>query len=93
LSKPGSSLTHIVYKSGLQSTLTRYRALAEPRPVVVGIGWVVECVEKREKVDPTRYIINLEEEAGSVLEGLKASTGKFAASKAATAAAKVCTQL
>lgn len=88
LSKPGSSLTHIVYKSGLPSTLTRYRALAEPKPVVVGIGWVVECVEKRANVDSTRYIINLEEEAGSVLEGLKPSTTKSATSKAAPVASK-----
>jgi len=70
-------LTHIVYKSGLPSTLTKFRALPEPKPAVVGIGWVVECVEKREKVEVTRYLISLEEEAGSVLEGLK-KTGKSA---------------
>ncbi len=59
----------------MPSTLTKFRALAEPKPAVVGIGWVVQCVEKREKADVTRYLISLEEEAGSVLEGLK-NTGK-----------------
>ena len=76
LSRVGSSLTHIVYKSGQQSTLTRYRTLADPKPVVVGIGWVVECVEKREKAETARYVISLEEEAGSVLEGLKNANAK-----------------
>jgi hypothetical protein len=76
LTRPGGSLTHIVYKSGLQSTLTRYRALPEPKPAVVGIGWVVKCVEKREKVDTTSFLISLEEEAGSVLEGLKPTNPK-----------------
>lgn len=66
-------MTHIVYKSGLHSTLTKYRSLPEPKPAVVGIGWVVECVEKREKAETTRYTISLEEEAGSVLEGIKST--------------------
>ncbi|KAG8807617.1 hypothetical protein FRC18_005438 [Serendipita sp. 400] len=73
LSRMGGSLTHIVYKSGLPSTLTKYRTIMDPKPAVVGIGWVVECVEKREKVGTERYLISLEEEAGSVLEGLKGS--------------------
>ncbi|KAG8808105.1 hypothetical protein FRC17_004126 [Serendipita sp. 399] len=73
LTRMGGSLTHIVYKSGLPSTLTKYRTITDPKPPVVGIGWVVECVEKREKVDPSRYLISLEEEAGSVLEGLKST--------------------
>ncbi|PVF97503.1 hypothetical protein CPB86DRAFT_760151 [Serendipita vermifera] len=78
LTRPGGSLTHIVYKSGLQSTLTRYRSLPEPKPAVVGIGWVVKCVEKREKVDTANFLISLEEEAGSVLEGLKPTNSKGA---------------
>jgi hypothetical protein len=53
--------------------LAKYRTLAEPKPAVVGIGWVVECVEKRQKAETTRYAISLEEEAGSVLEGLKST--------------------
>lgn len=34
--------------------------LTEPRPRVVGIGWVVECVEKRERVDEDRFSVDLE---------------------------------
>lgn len=71
LKAPGGSLTHIVYKTGLPSTLTKFRALQDPKPKVVGIGWVVDCVEKREKVDTARYEISLEEEAGSILDSVK----------------------
>lgn len=39
----------------------RYRLLAEPRPLTVSIGWVVECVEKRAHVDETRFLVNLGE--------------------------------
>ncbi|KAH8115457.1 hypothetical protein DFH11DRAFT_1507873 [Phellopilus nigrolimitatus] len=60
LTRIGQSCTHIVYKNGLASTLTRYRLFDEPRPSVVGIGWVVECVEKRERVDETRHQVNLD---------------------------------
>lgn len=70
LTRPGKTLTHIVYKSGMQSTLTHYRALPDPKPVVVGIGWVVECVEKRAKVETGKFEMSLEEVAGSV-SGLK----------------------
>jgi len=29
--------------------------------LVVSIGWVVECVEKRQRVEETRFIVNLDE--------------------------------
>lgn len=70
LTRPGKTLTHIVYKSGMLSTLTHFRALPDPKPVVVGIGWVVECVEKRAKVETGKFEMSLEEVAGSV-SGLK----------------------
>ncbi|KIY50294.1 hypothetical protein FISHEDRAFT_11691, partial [Fistulina hepatica ATCC 64428] len=53
------SVTHIVYKNGQLSTLKRYRALS-PKPLVVGISWVVECAEKLEHLDETKYLINLD---------------------------------
>ncbi|KZV89978.1 hypothetical protein EXIGLDRAFT_750890 [Exidia glandulosa HHB12029] len=53
-------LTHIVFKSGLSNTVARYNALPEPRPHVVGIGWVVECVEKRARVDEYRFSVDLD---------------------------------
>ncbi|KAH8087876.1 hypothetical protein BXZ70DRAFT_955488 [Cristinia sonorae] len=60
LTRVGQSCTHIVYKNGLTSTLTRYRLLHEPRPLVVGIAWVVECVEQRVKVEETKFLVDLE---------------------------------
>ncbi|KAF9812299.1 hypothetical protein IEO21_06241 [Rhodonia placenta] len=62
LARVGQTCTHIVYKNGLMSTLTRYRLLKERRPLVVGIAWVVECAEQRMHVDETRFLINLDEE-------------------------------
>ncbi|KAL5483280.1 hypothetical protein ACEPAI_8510 [Sanghuangporus weigelae] len=60
LTRVGQTCTHIVYKNGLSSTVTRYRLLDEPRPKVVGIGWVVECAEKRARVDESRFQVDLE---------------------------------
>ncbi|KAH6914323.1 hypothetical protein BKA70DRAFT_1095724 [Coprinopsis sp. MPI-PUGE-AT-0042] len=61
LGRVGQSCTHVVYKNGLQSTINRYRQLRDPKPLVVGIAWVVECVEQRTQVDETEHIIDLEE--------------------------------
>ncbi|KZS87213.1 hypothetical protein SISNIDRAFT_387318, partial [Sistotremastrum niveocremeum HHB9708] len=68
VTKPTKQCTHIVYKSGCEKTVIKWRhvlilCLDEPRPKVVGIGWVVECVEKREHVDEERFSVNLEEVA------------------------------
>ncbi|KAL5521315.1 hypothetical protein ACEPAG_9239 [Sanghuangporus baumii] len=60
LTRVGQTCTHIVYKNGLSSTVTRYRLLDEPHPKVVGIGWVVECAEKRARVDESRFQVDLE---------------------------------
>ncbi|KAH9846157.1 hypothetical protein C2E23DRAFT_744714 [Lenzites betulinus] len=59
-SRVGSRCTHVVYKNGLMSTLTRYRLQKDPKPLVVGIAWVVECVEQRIRVDETRFLVNLD---------------------------------
>ncbi|KAI8974015.1 hypothetical protein BD414DRAFT_498873 [Trametes punicea] len=56
----GSKCTHVVYKNGLMSTLTRYRLLKDPKPLVVGIAWVVECAEQRTRVDENRFLVNLD---------------------------------
>ena len=37
------------------------RLLRDPKPLVVGIAWVVECVEQRQRVDETNFLIDLEE--------------------------------
>jgi hypothetical protein len=59
LARVGQSCTHIVYKNGSTSTLTRYRLLNDPKPLVVGIAWVVECVEQRSRVDEAKFKVDL----------------------------------
>ncbi|KAI0686525.1 hypothetical protein C8Q76DRAFT_636225 [Earliella scabrosa] len=56
----GSRCTHVVFKNGLMSTLNRYRLLGDHKPFVVGIRWVVECVEQRKRVDESGFKVNLE---------------------------------
>ncbi|KAI5986822.1 hypothetical protein EDD15DRAFT_2296605 [Pisolithus albus] len=54
------SCTHIVYKNGLPNTLARYRLLNDPKPFVVGIAWVVECVEQRTRMDEEKYKVDVD---------------------------------
>jgi len=61
ITRPGTTATHIVWKSGLQSTLTRYSVMEAPKPLLVGIGWVVQCVEKKQKVDEKRFLVDVKE--------------------------------
>lgn len=56
-------LTHIVYKSGRPNTLHSYRALDDPKPHVVGISWVVACLEQGKKVDETPYLVEVAKQA------------------------------
>ncbi|KAG2153334.1 hypothetical protein DEU56DRAFT_726850 [Suillus clintonianus] len=60
LARVGQSCTHIVYKNGSTNTLTRYRLLNDPKPLVVGIAWVVECVEQRSRVDEAKFKVDIE---------------------------------
>ncbi|KAF8161241.1 hypothetical protein B0H34DRAFT_372141 [Crassisporium funariophilum] len=60
LTRVGQTCTHLVFKNGLMSTLTRYRLLRDPKPLVVGIAWVVECVEQRKRVDESDFLVDLE---------------------------------
>ncbi|KAG6866388.1 hypothetical protein C0991_004671 [Blastosporella zonata] len=60
LTRVGQTCTHIVFKNGLMSTINRYRLLRDPKPLVVGIAWVVECVEQRMKVDETKFLVDLD---------------------------------
>ena len=34
--------------------------LPDPKPFVVGIGWVVECVEHRARIDEMRFSVDLD---------------------------------
>lgn len=38
----------------------QFRLHEDPKPLVVGIAWVVECVEKRTRVDESKFLINLD---------------------------------
>ncbi|KAF8633427.1 hypothetical protein AX17_004598 [Amanita inopinata Kibby_2008] len=59
LTRVGQTCTHIIFKNGLLSTISRYRLLRDPKPLVVGIAWVVECVEQRKHVDETNFLIDI----------------------------------
>ncbi|KAF4598126.1 hypothetical protein EYR38_006522 [Pleurotus pulmonarius] len=59
LSSVGSTCTHVVYKNGLTSTVNKWRKLKN-KPHVVGIAWVVECAERKEKADETPHLIDLD---------------------------------
>ncbi|KAJ7863675.1 hypothetical protein B0H13DRAFT_1093058 [Mycena leptocephala] len=58
LGSVGRTLTHIVYKNGLGATLSRYRRLPDPKPLVVGIEWVIQSAKKGTHEDETPYIID-----------------------------------
>ncbi|KAG5723399.1 hypothetical protein E4T56_gene14234 [Termitomyces sp. T112] len=60
LTRVGQTCTHIVFKNGLMSTLNRYRLLRDPKPFVVGIAWVVECVEQRKRIDEAKFLVDLD---------------------------------
>ncbi|KAG2347533.1 hypothetical protein BDR05DRAFT_876162 [Suillus weaverae] len=60
LARVGQSCTHVVYKNGSASTLARYRLLNHPKPLIVGIAWVVECVEQRSRVDEAKFKVDVE---------------------------------
>ncbi|KAJ7076858.1 hypothetical protein B0H15DRAFT_790117 [Mycena belliarum] len=61
LGSVGQTCTHIVYKNGLRSTYNRYKALSEPKPLVVGMEWVVQSAEKRNHEDETPYLIDMDD--------------------------------
>lgn len=63
IARPGTTATHYVWKSGLQSTLTRWQGLdgEAGKPFLVGIGWVVKCAETKERVDEKKYAVNVKE--------------------------------
>ncbi|KAG6900710.1 hypothetical protein C0993_003736 [Termitomyces sp. T159_Od127] len=60
LTRVGQTCTHVVFKNGLMSTINRYRLLRDPKPFVVGIAWVVECVEQKKHIDEARFLVDLD---------------------------------
>ena len=57
--RPAGNLHYIVYKSGRSTTLQRYQNHAEPKPHVVGIGWVVKCKEEWTKADEKPFVVKV----------------------------------
>ncbi|KAJ7939656.1 hypothetical protein B0H13DRAFT_1550362, partial [Mycena leptocephala] len=43
------------------SAQTRFRGLPDPKPLVVGMEWVVQSAEKRTHVDETLYLIDMDD--------------------------------
>lgn len=35
--------------------------LRDPKPLVVGIAWVVQCVEQCKRVDETKFLVDVED--------------------------------
>ncbi|KAJ7730212.1 hypothetical protein B0H14DRAFT_2409633, partial [Mycena olivaceomarginata] len=60
LSSVGQTLTHIVYKNGTPRTFNRYRALPEPKPLVVGMEWVVRSTENRTHEEEIAYLVDMD---------------------------------
>jgi hypothetical protein len=38
--------------------LSKHKLYNDPKPFLVGIGWVVECAEKREKADEQMFLVD-----------------------------------
>lgn len=36
------------------------RMLDDPKPLVVGVTWVVKCAERHERVDESPYVVDIE---------------------------------
>lgn len=43
--RPTCPITHIIFKEGKPGTVDRWAGHPEPKPFIVGIGWVVRCRE------------------------------------------------
>ncbi|ORX33582.1 hypothetical protein BD324DRAFT_584838 [Kockovaella imperatae] len=63
ISRLTDNVTHVIYKSGRQTTLSWWRRQdEETRPFIVGIGWVTKSKEKGEKLDEGAFAVNVEDE-------------------------------
>ena len=63
LSRLTDNVTHVVFKSGKQTTLAWWRKQDEDdRPYIVGISWVTKSKEKGEKLDEKAFEVKVEDE-------------------------------
>jgi len=55
-----SAVTHIIYKSGLPTTLAWYRRQdQEERPYIVGVGWLLKSKKAGEKLDEAEFTVDI----------------------------------
>ena len=77
LTRPTASVTHIIFKGGKPATLHRYRAYEQSsRPFLVGVGWIVSCREKNERVSEEPFLINPDTVDGVLLGSANAMAAK-----------------
>ncbi|WVQ76382.1 hypothetical protein IAR50_006047 [Cryptococcus sp. DSM 104548] len=63
LTRPGSTCTHIIYRSGREATLNWYRRQEEEdRPKLVGIKWVMDSKKAGKRVEEEKYLVDLSDE-------------------------------
>jgi len=55
-----SAVTHIIFKSGLPTTLAWYRRQdQEEKPYIVGVGWLLKSKKAGEKLDEVEFTVDI----------------------------------
>jgi hypothetical protein len=55
-----SAVTHIIFKSGLPTTLAWYRRQdQEEKPYIVGVGWLLKSKKAGEKLDEAEFTVDI----------------------------------
>lgn len=55
-----TAVTHIIYKSGLPTTLNWYRRQEqEERPYLVGVGWLLKSKKAGERLDEAEFTVDI----------------------------------
>lgn len=55
-----SAVTHIIYKSGLPTTLAWYRRQdQEEKPYIVGVGWLLKSKKGGERLDEAEFTVDI----------------------------------
>ena len=63
ISRLTDNVTHVIYKSGRQTTLTWWRRQdLDDRPYIVGISWVTKSKEKGERLEEAAFTVNVDDE-------------------------------
>jgi hypothetical protein len=53
-------VTHIIFKSGLPTTLAWYRRQdQEEKPYIVGVGWLLKSKKAGEKLDEAEFTVDI----------------------------------